>query len=203
MASVTIDPTLHLTPSTELVTYLRSQDLESPPDNVQKLLEPDDDGVQLLTVEDIKWLAASCPRLPSSLLFSCGLQLPSPVFPERDPELEARCQKLRAEQEDREYQAMTSNVRRDGPSNTDQEPFKKQFKELNSFLVLILQFVVSVAASFMFGFLGPYYLYGRTDLGPRLLAGIICAFVVGCADMYFVIRQMLEEDGYTLYKKLD
>ena len=76
-------------------------------------------------------------------------------------------------------------------------------KELNSFLILIVQFVVSVVCSFMFGFLGPYYLYGKTDLGGRLLAGIICAFIVGCADMYFVIRQMLEEDGILLAKKHD
>jgi len=200
MGSVSIDPTVYLTPSKDLASYLQDKDLDSPPNNVVKVIK--EEASVKLTVEDVKWIVKNIPDIPSSLLFSCQLSLPSPVLAERNPELEARCQKLRAEQEEREYKAMTGNVRRDGPGK-EQEPFKKQMKEINSFLMLILQFVVSVACSFMFGFLGPYYLYGRTDLGPRLLFGIVCGFVVGCADMYFVIRHMLEEDGYTLSKKLD
>lgn len=197
--SITINPKLLLSPSEKLVEFLRKKDFDSPTENVRKLCN--DDSAQL-TVEDIKWIVETCPDLPSALLFSSELQVPSPEFPERNPELEARCQKLRAEQEDREYRAMTGNVRRDGPGQ-EQEPIKKQFKEINNFLLVIAQFVLSVACSFMFGFLAPYYLYGRVDLGPRLLFGIICAFIVGCADMYFVIRQMLEEDGILLSKKLD
>lgn len=191
--SITIDPRLLLSPSEELVDFLRKKVLDSPTENVRKLLDSDCKSKNL-TVDDIKWIVKACPDLPSSLLFSSSLLVPSPKFPDRNPVLEARCQQLRKEQEDREYKAMTGNVRREGPGQ-EQEPFKKQFKEINHFLLIIAQFVLSVACSFMFGFLAPYYLYGRADLGPRLLFGIICAFIVGCADMYFVIRQMLEEDG--------
>lgn len=198
MASVSIDPTIKLSPSRQLVEFLQLQPLQSPPSRVQSLL---DGQMTELTVEDIKWLRGAAPNLPSSLLLSCSLNLPSPVFPERNPELEARCLKLKAEQEERDYRAITTNVRRD--RDPQEEPIKKQFKEINNFLLLIVQFVVSVVCSFMFGFLGPYYLYGKTDLGGRLLFGIICAFIVGCADMYFVIRQMLEEDGILLAKKID
>ena len=198
MASVSIDPTIKLSPSRQLVEFLQQQPLQSPPSRVQSLL---DGQMTELTVEDIKWLRGAAPNLPSSLLLSCSLNLPSPVFPERNPELEARCLKLKAEQEERDYRAITTNVRRD--RDPQEEPIKKQFKEINNFLLLIVQFVVSVVCSFMFGFLGPYYLYGKTDLGGRLLFGIICAFIVGCADMYFVIRQMLEEDGILLAKKID
>lgn len=201
--SITIDPRLLLSPSEELVDFLRKKALDSPTENVRKLVDSDSDNVQL-TVDDVKWIVEACPDLPSSLLFSSSLLVPSPKFPERNPVLEARCQQLRKEQEDREYKAMTGNVSRgEGQGGQDQEPFKKQFKEINNFLLIIAQFVLSVACSFMFGFLAPYYLYGRADLGPRLLFGIICAFIVGCADMYFVIRQMLEEDGISLSKKLD
>ena len=80
------------------------------------------------------------------------------------------------------------------------ETISGQMKEINSYLLLIVQFVVSVAASFLFGFLAPYYFWGREDLGGRLLIGIVVAFVVGCADMYFVIRHMLVEDGVILIK---
>ena len=198
MATVSIDPTIKLSPSESLIQFFQLQKLDCPPERVQSLA---DGKMTELTVEDVKWIHQTLPNLPPSLLLSCSLHLPSPVFAERDPELEARCQKLRAEQENRDYRALTSNVRRD--REAEEEPIKKQFKEINSFLLLIVQFVVSVICSFMFGFLGPYYLYGKTDLGGRLLAGIICAFIVGCADMYFVIRQLLEEDGILLSKKYD
>ena len=38
------------------------------------------------------------------------------------------------------------------------------------------------------------------NIFSRLLIGIVLGFVVGCADMYFVIRQLLEEDGIKLKK---
>jgi hypothetical protein len=60
-----------------------------------------------------------------------------------------------------------------------------------------------VGASFAFGYLAPFYLTGQTDVGPRLLIGVLMAFVVGIADLYFVIRQMLADDGIQLAKKLD
>ena len=68
-------------------------------------------------------------------------------------------------------------------------------KELNSYLILIFQFILSVATSFIAGYLMPYYFYGIADTGKRLLVGIIFAFVVGIADLYFVIRFFLETDG--------
>ena len=74
---------------------------------------------------------------------------------------------------------------------------------MNAYLILIVQFLVSVGASFMFGYLAPYYVAGQTEVGPRLLIGVLVAFVVGIADLYFVIRQMLDDDGIRLAKKLD
>jgi len=200
MGAVSIDPTVYLSPSSELIDYLNDQQLESPPCRIQSLLEG---RITNLSLGDVTWLSKSLPSLPSSLLLSCSLVLPTPVFEERSPVLEERCVKLRAKQQEKEYRAMTNNVRRDHEKTRDEEPLKKQLKEVNSFLLLIVQFVVSVACSFMFGYLSPYYIYGKTDMGGRLLFGIICGFVVGCADMYFVIRQLLEDDGILLAKKID
>jgi len=200
MASVSINPTIYLSPSSMLISFLQQQDLVSPPQNIQCLL---DGEAANLSVEDITWLRKNVSIIPSSLLLSCQLLLPTPEYEERNPVLEERCIMLRAKQEEREYRTMTGNVRRDYERTREEEPIKKQFKEVNAFLLLILQFVVSVVCSFMFGYLSPYYLYGRTDMGGRLLFGIICGFVVGCADMYFVIRQLLEDDGILLSKKID
>lgn len=200
MASVNLDPSVTLNPSQELISFLSELDLISPTQNIKRIVEGQ---TTCLDIADLNWLRDNVSNLPPSLLLSCSLTLPKPVYEDRNPILEERCAKLRAEQEEREYRAMTGNVRRDHERSRDEEPLNKQFKEVNSFLLLILQFVVSVACSFMFGYLSPYYLYGRTDMGGRLLFGIICGFVVGCADMYFVIRQLLEDDGIHLSKKIN
>lgn len=152
-------------------------------------------------MQDLKWikhnLSSSIPEL-GNLLLSSTLQIPSLVIPERNQDLEQRCVKLRAEQADKEYRRMTDNIRRD--NNKEEPPINKQLKEVNRFLLLIIQFIVSVVCAFMFGYMGPYLLYGRQDVGGRILLGIVLGFVVGCADMYFVIRQLLEEDGIKLKK---
>ena len=44
------------------------------------------------------------------LISECEISLPQPQYPPRDPVLEARCKKLRAQQAEREYQKMTSNI---------------------------------------------------------------------------------------------
>ena len=80
------------------------------------------------------------------------------------------------------FRQMTGNVRRDNEKSKGEEPIKKQLEEVshlfgfllpynifkvNGFLMLIVQFVVSVVCAFMAGYMGPYLLYGRTDMGSR------------------------------------
>ena len=52
-----------------------------------------------------------------------------------------------------------------------------------------------MASAFAFGYLAPFYFYGTVAVGPRLLYGIISAFVVGMADLYFVMRHLLQIEG--------
>ena len=66
------------------------------------------------------------------LLSESEMILPQPKYPPRDPVLEARCQKLRARQEEMEYQKMTSNV--DGRvqgllKHNETDSFSKQSKK--------------------------------------------------------------------------
>ncbi len=69
------------------------------------------------------------------LLSECEMILPTPKVPPRDPVLEARCQKLRAEQQEREYKRMTSNV--DGRiqglhRHSDTDSFSQQSKKIDT-----------------------------------------------------------------------
>ena len=163
----------------------------------------------MLTVHDIKWvfdhqkvlkndteqvLAVHRGTAPQSngrqtqlsgkphfheIIESCEIILPEPKFPPRNPELEARCQKLKAEQQEREYRRMTKNITGGLAKGQDNdESFAEQMKELNNYLLIVFQLVVSVACSFTFGYLAPYYLTNVQDVGPRLMSGIIVAFAI-------------------------
>lgn len=66
-------------------------------------------------------------------------------------------------------------------------------KELNNHLLLLAQLVVSVGAAFVTGYLLPYFFYGIENVETRLIVGILFAFVVGVADLYFVIRDGIHQ----------
>ena len=68
-----------------------------------------------LRLDEILWLrerlAADGAMEPLKELLKGGrMELPSPVTPDRNPELESRCQRLRAEQEERSYRRMVRGV---------------------------------------------------------------------------------------------
>jgi len=204
--SVHTDPTVHLVASPRLVELIRSSFPEPTPDTplgVKRIVEKEDPPSKpTLTIIDIQWLSRSLATPLADLLLESSVSLPSPVPAPRSPQLEARCARLRAEQEHRDYEALTNNVA--SPNFKDKDPgVRAQLQEVQGFVILIVQFIVSVVCSFLFGFFSPYYILGRQELGFRLLCGIVAGFAVGCADMYFVIRHMLAEDGVRLVKKLD
>jgi hypothetical protein len=77
------------------------------------------DSEHKLTLNDLKWLSNTLARLRKDgktdmylheLVKGSDLVLPQNEIQERNPELEARCARLRKEQEEREYRAMTKNV---------------------------------------------------------------------------------------------
>ena len=142
----------------------------------------------------------------NALLKSSSIELPTVTFPERDPELEARCQKLRIAQENREYSQMTSDLGGLGlgqKKQSDEDSIAKQMKELNNYLLLIFQFIVSIGTAFASGYLAPYYFYGIEDVGKRLIFGVILAFMVAIADLYFIVRQFLYLEGVITKPKTD
>merc|ERR1719430_1800529 len=84
----------------------------------------------VLSVDNLKWvqqqLSKDEKRLLYSALQSSTIELPKPVFPARNPQLERRCEKLRIQQDEREYRKMTRNIRE---SEFEEKPLSLQFKE--------------------------------------------------------------------------
>ena len=52
-----------------------------------------------------------------------------------------------------------------------------------------------MACTFAFGYLAPYYLANVSEVGPRLISGLMVAFIVALADLYFVLKFFLETEG--------
>eukprot|EP00088_Acartia_fossae_P034503 TRINITY_DN3540_c0_g1_i8.p1 TRINITY_DN3540_c0_g1~~TRINITY_DN3540_c0_g1_i8.p1 ORF type:complete len:200 (-),score=35.78 TRINITY_DN3540_c0_g1_i8:324-923(-) len=199
MGEVKLDAKIYMKPSEELTDLIQSQPPDSIPDHVAKELK--DDRLSVKSIQSLKGLLNKndkkrlCHALESSEML-----LPSPEYPERNPVLEARCQQLRRDQEEREYRRLTKNVGNN--FGVSEAPLSTQMKELNAILISLLQFVVSVVCAFAFGYLAPYYFYGTINRGTQILCGTAVAIVVGIADLYFVIRETLHNEGFVL-KKID
>lgn len=77
--------------------------------------------------------------------------------------------------------------------------FMFSVKQINRQLIAVLQFVISTAAGFLFGFLGIELMLSTTfDLGFKLLLGIICALIIALAEIYFLAKKLAED-----YEPLD
>ncbi|XP_028155871.1 uncharacterized protein LOC114349621 isoform X1 [Ostrinia furnacalis] len=154
-----------------------------------------------LSTSDIEWLyvylkekRTKDPDTPHlhKLLEGSQIALPENQVLKRNPDLEARCVKLRAQQEAREYRKMTKgvdNVRMRFPEDS----ISYQLKQMNRQLIAIGQFIISIFAGFLFGFRGVEWMVGNLDFGFRLLLGVMCALVIALAEIYFLAKKLNEE----------
>lgn len=162
---------------------------------------PSQTSARLLTLHDLHWLYAYIQTQNMvndtkvylhDLLENSEVILPKNEEIPRNEELEKRCQKLKAEQQNWEYQNMTKNVdgfRRRLPEDT----IGYQLKMMNTHLIAVFQFIVSVLTGFAFGFIGIELLIGTLDFGFRLLLGVVCALVIALAELYFLAKKLNED----------
>lgn len=149
-----------------------------------------------LTSQEIKWChlkmrERGIPERVHELLEESEIVLPKYEEPPRNPDLEARIQKLRAEQENREYSKMVESV---SPSKDAAYlgDIGKDLRSVNRQIVSGAQYLLSIVGTFfaifiMVGMVTP-------DYGIRALLGIISALVVGLAEMFFIIREDIREE---------
>lgn len=116
------------------------------------------------------------------------LHLPAYEPPPRNPELEARIQRLKAEQANREYKEMVRSV--DKEQKLDTDSFGKEVKAMNSHILSFINFVVTVGGAFAFGYKATEYTFsGNNAFLAQMMTGLLFASVVFCADLYFLIRE--------------
>lgn len=90
-------------------------------------------GQEIIEVDQLRNLKGQVESF-HELISKCELILPEPRLAPRNPELEARVQRLKKEQEQREYEKMTDNVDtfRQTQKNVE-KPISKQRKKLLQF----------------------------------------------------------------------
>jgi len=103
----------------------------------------------------------------------------------RNPELEERIRKLKIEEENREYRRMTRNV--DFQRNKSNFTFNEEVKTMNRQVLGILNFLVTVAAGFAFGYKGCELVIGKV-FAMQMCSGLVLATTVFFADLYFLLH---------------
>ncbi|KAK3871020.1 hypothetical protein Pcinc_023816 [Petrolisthes cinctipes] len=151
-----------------------------------------------LTTQEVKWChnkmrERGIPERIHELLSESKIVLPKYEPPPRNPELEARVQRLRYEQENREYRAMTKSV--DPTYNHETGglgEIGREMRTVNKQLISGAQYILSIVGTFF----GVFILLGAStqDYGVRALLATISALIVGLAEMYFIIREDLREE---------
>lgn len=121
-----VDPTIKINPSKKLINFIlyNVKDTDDAPDGITSLRKSKKSKKEkfanaTLRIEDLKWLnkylkehrKTTMEKIYLHELFDdSDVILPTPKKIPRNPELEARIQKLTAQQNAREYQAMTKSI---------------------------------------------------------------------------------------------
>ncbi|XP_041053035.1 transmembrane protein 199 isoform X1 [Carcharodon carcharias] len=128
------------------------------------------------------------------LLEGAEIFTPEVKLPERNPELVARLEKIKANLANQEYRRITKNV------NCQQVnrygtlgDLGRQVRSVKAVVVTIFNFLVTVGAAFACTYIGSQYLF--TDLAARVLSALIVSSVVGLAELYVLVRTMEGELG--------
>ncbi|UJR37568.1 hypothetical protein I4U23_030269 [Adineta vaga] len=125
------------------------------------------------------------------ILTDCDLFVPTYVEPERNPELDARIERLKAEQANREYDAMTKNVSCNQLyTKVSTESFMPDMKSVQGQLITVANVFLTIGGAFVFGYKVVEYSIGIKNFVLQISCGLFCAFIVAIADLYFLFKRL-------------
>uniref|UniRef100_A0A8C5SSB4 Transmembrane protein 199 n=1 Tax=Laticauda laticaudata TaxID=8630 RepID=A0A8C5SSB4_LATLA len=117
------------------------------------------------------------------------------VFLFQNPELVARMEKIKAQLANEEYKQMTRNINCQvrGTCKGTLADLGRQVRSAKAVTVTLLNFLVTVGATFACAFLGSQCIFA--EAAARVIAAVIAASVVGLAELYVMVRAMEGELG--------
>ncbi|XP_029536457.2 transmembrane protein 199-like isoform X2 [Oncorhynchus nerka] len=185
----------------ERVRDLLEKDEASVPTELQKELEDilqreQPSTLSFRTARKLhKCLLDNCqPFYLNELLEDSSLHLPEVETPPRNPVLVARLERIRAKLANEEYNRITRNVNTQQMNRRETlADFGKEVRSAKAAVVTVLNFLVTVVATFACSYLGSQYLF--TETTARVISAVIAASVVGLAELYVLVRTMEGELG--------
>ncbi|XP_071215251.1 transmembrane protein 199-like isoform X2 [Salvelinus alpinus] len=133
------------------------------------------------------------PFYLNELLEDSSLHLPKVETPPRNPVLVARLERIRAKLANEEYNRITRNVNTQMNRRETLADFGREVRSAKAAVVTVLNFLVTVVATFACSYLGSQYLF--TETAARVISAVIAASVVGLAELYVLVRTMEGELG--------
>ncbi|XP_023838280.1 transmembrane protein 199 isoform X2 [Salvelinus sp. IW2-2015] len=133
------------------------------------------------------------PFYLNEVLEDSSLHLPKVETPPRNPVLVARLERIRAKLANEEYNRITRNVNTQMNRRETLADFGREVRSAKAAVVTVLNFLVTVVATFACSYLGSQYLF--TETAARVISAVIAASVVGLAELYVLVRTMEGELG--------
>ncbi|XP_075445403.1 vacuolar ATPase assembly protein VMA12 isoform X2 [Ascaphus truei] len=122
------------------------------------------------------------------LLEGSDIHLPAVEIPQRNPELVARLEKIKAKLANEEYKQMTKNINCQESQHGTLAELSRQVRPVKAMVVTVFNFFVTVAAAFACTYIGSQYIF--TETASRVLSAVIVASLVGLAELYVLVRTM-------------
>jgi hypothetical protein len=124
------------------------------------------------------------------ILSGCDIFVPAYIEPERNPELNERIERLKAQQANREYDEMTQNVNLNRLySNKSTNSFMPDMKSMQGQLITVANVFLTIGAAFVFGYKAVEYSIGVKNFVLQVSCGLFCALIVAIADLYFLFKR--------------
>lgn len=127
----------------------------------------------------------SGPVYIHELVKGSSLCFPQVKLPSRNAELVARLERVKAMTDNKEYKRMVKNVDV-SRSNSEFYSLGLEVQAANKQIWALLNFLLTVVGSFVFGFFVGYYAGYSTPV--CVCVGLIFGTVVFMADLYFIVR---------------
>ncbi|XP_053313065.1 transmembrane protein 199 [Spea bombifrons] len=132
--------------------------------------------------------AKDSPLFLHELLEGSEIHLPEVEVPERNPELVARLEKIKAKLANEEYKRITKNVSSQANRHGTLADLSRQVRPLKTMVITVFNFFVTIAAAFACTYIGSQYVF--SEVSARVLTSVIVASLVGLAELYVLVRTM-------------
>ncbi|XP_071849353.1 transmembrane protein 199-like [Apostichopus japonicus] len=119
-------------------------------------------------------------------LEGCEIYFPPQKEPERNPELLARLERLKREQDNKQYNEMTNNVQQEVAGKHAFEGFGREVRSVKKQLMGMLNFILTLVGSFTFGYMAAYY--AGQSIPTRVMIGLFLTLITAAADLYFIVK---------------